>query len=333
MILNFFANLILTTAFLQLFPVDVGDVQRLALFPEAKDRSLSAYDILSLPQPHVLEANTTGPTKIKPNSLGVVTSAVSALVVDRKTKQILFEKNIDVPRSIGSITKLMTALVFLKTNPDLNAPAQLESLDFRQGGVQHLPFNELVTVKDLLYASLISSDNSATAAIMRLSGMSNGDFVARMNETAAEFGMEHTTFVDAAGLSQKNTSIVMDLVKMLDVVANNETIKDATEHSEFLIIGSSGKKYLLKSTDQLLKTFINQNPYHIIAGKTGFLPEAGYGLGTVLSRDGSGDIIIVVLGAETNADRFQDMKSLAVWTFNTFKWSMDITLSYDTYTH
>lgn len=325
MILQFFSHMILASALLQMFPVDVRDIQRLAT--QSTDQTPSLYSFFSLPNAHLPLVSEDVPTKIRPNSLGVVTSAESAIVVDRNTKQILFQKNIDVPRSIGSITKLMTAFVFLSTNPDLSAPAMLESEDYRAGGVQHIGFGETMTMKDVLYASLISSDNSATASLARLSGMTMQEFVVKMNKTAHSMGMDRTHFEDPAGLSPRNESVVSDLVKMLDVISHNDIIREATAHNEFTVTTTSGKEYVLKSTDQLLSSFINRAPYRVVAGKTGYLPEAGYCLSTVLAREGAGDIIVVVLGAETNADRFQDIKSLAVWAYQTFKWPNQ--LSYD----
>ena len=322
MMMKFFAQIILSTVLLQMFPVDAADVQRLATSSLKFGSSPSSYNAFSLPVSHlpIAQAAQPGPVKIKPISLGVVTSAVSAIVIDRKTKRILFQKNIDASRSIGSITKLMTAYVFLETNPDLNALAKLESKDFRAGGVQHIAFGETVTVKDLLYASLISSDNSATASLMRLSGMSEVDFIAKMNETAEHIGMYHTLFVDSTGLSPKNESVVEDIAKLLDITSQNSIITEATSNATYSVTSESGKTYSLSSTDELLDSFINQNPYHVVVAKTGFLPEAGYCLGLLFSNANSGDIMVVVLGAETNNDRFQDVKSLVVWTYETFKW-------------
>lgn len=323
MMMRFFAQIILSTVLLQMFPVDAADVQRLATSSLPIGSSPSSYDAFTLPVSHlpIAQAAQQEPVKIKPISLGVVTSAVSAIVIDRKTKRILFQKNIDASRSIGSITKLMTAYVFLESNPDLNSSAKLESQDFRAGGVQHIAFGEPVTVKDLLYASLISSDNSATASLMRLSGMSEGDFIAKMNETAAHIGMNHTTFVDSTGLSPKNESVVEDIAKLLDVTSQNTIITDATSNTTYTVTSANGKTYNLKSTDELLESFINKDPYHVVVAKTGFLPEAGYCLGSMFSNVNGGDVMVVVLGSETNTDRFQDVKSLVVWTYETFKWN------------
>jgi serine-type D-Ala-D-Ala endopeptidase (penicillin-binding protein 7) len=321
MIIKILAQFVLATSLFQVFPVDAQDVENLALRRKAENFSIhESLQGSSARLPENIDSSKA-PTKTKPTSLGVITSAHSAIVIDRESRQILFQKNIEVPRSIGSITKLMTAFVFLNTNPNLNDPVTIQSRDYRGGGVQHVSLNDPISTKELLYASLISSDNSATAALVRLSGMTHGDFVAKMNESAASMGMQKTTFVDATGLSSKNQSVVTDVALLLDTVSKNEIIKEATEHSTYAITGGSGRVYGISSTDKLLTTFVNQDPYKIVAGKTGFLPEAGYCFGSIFSRDGSGETIIVVLGSSSDTSRFQDVKSLVVWVYDVFKWN------------
>ncbi len=253
----------------------------------------------------------------------MVTSAVSAIVVDRRSGTILFEKNRDAPRSIGSITKLMTAYVFLEGRPDLSAPATLMPEDVRIGGIQHVQPGEPMRVRDLLYASLVSSDNSATSALVRLSGMAYGDFVAKMNETAALIGMSQTRFVDPTGLSAKNTSVVMDLARLLDKVSEHEIIQDATTRAQLSLQTETGSTFTLKNTNDLLGSFINQDPYKIVIAKTGYLPEAGYCLGALFSSHGTDEIMVVVLGSPSEAGRFQDIKAMAAWTYEVYEWKKD----------
>lgn len=322
MIVKLFTQLVLTSALFQFFPMDVGELERRALLPEAANRSFDLFANLQALQ-HLPQASdrSNAPTKVVPTSMGVVTSAQSAIVIDRESKEVLFEKNIYAPRAIGSITKLMTAHVFLLEDPDLDAPATITAEDVRLGATLHLPVGETVTVRNLLEASLVGSDNTATAAIARLSRLPLGDFVARMNEEAAVIGMQETTFADPAGLSSDNVSIVPDLAKMFDVVLENQTIREITQQATVRITSALGRTYAIESTDELLTSFVNQAPYQILGGKTGFLPEAGFCLGSIFSYEGEGDIIVVVLGSETKEGRFQDVKSLAVWAYQTFDWS------------
>ena len=70
----------------------------------------------------------------------------------------------------------------------------------------------------------------------------------------------------------------------------------------------------------MLGTYLNQTPYKIVGGKTGFLPEAGYCLGSLISENNGHEIIVVVLGSETKDGRFQDVKALAAWAYKVFDW-------------
>lgn len=322
MMVRLLSQLILATTVFQAFPIDAGVVERAATLPASGPRlRTGAAEVIALMRRPSLEAAPSrGPVKADPTSLGVVTSAVSAMVVDRESGEVLFEKNAEEPRSIGSITKLMTAYLFLQGKPDLEATTVLVPADVRAGGVQHLSLNDPVRVRDVLRASLVGSDNTATAALMRLSGLPGGDFVARMNEAASEMGMRKTTFVDETGLSSDNRSIAPDLVRLIDATMRVEEIRSATELAEVEILGASGRAYRVESTNELLATFLNRPPYRIVGGKTGFLPEAGYCFGSIVSEEGAHEVIVVVLGSESKDGRFQDAKALAAWAFKVFAW-------------
>lgn len=311
MILKFFSQIVLASTILQLFPVDVRDLEK-------QSSTYSIFDLSIAQDRSELIENI--PVKKDSSRLGIATTAISALVLDRKSGAVLFEKNKEKPRAIGSITKLMTAYIFLQTNPDLDSSAMILQDDIRDGGIQHIPFSEEVSVRDLLYATLISSDNTATSALVRLSKISESDFVARMNETAAAIGMKETQFVDPTGLSSKNVSVVTDLARLLDHVANIDAIRDATQRSSHLIQAASGKTFFISSTDELLESFMNQPPYKILTAKTGFLPEAGYCLATIFSRNGKDELIVIVLGSQSDKGRFQDVKSLAAWVYDVYEW-------------
>lgn len=324
MIVRLLAQIVLATSLLQMFPHDTALIEMAATLPESGQRvqtaaMFEAMELLGRPLPASADS-AREPVKIDPGSIGVVTSAVSAAVVDRATGKILYEKNASEPRSIGSLVKLMTALVFLEGNPNLDALASIQPEDLRYGGVQHIQVADEVAIRDLLHASLIGSDNSATAALVRLSGLSLGDFIARMNEKAASLGLQNTTFVDSTGLSSENRSVVHDIVKLIDHTMANPTIRTATELPTAVFTGSSGRTYYIQSTNELLGSFINQDPYKIVGGKTGFLPEAGYCFGALISENDVHEIIVVVLGSYTKQGRFQDAKSLAAWTFKVFDW-------------
>ena len=318
MIFRLLTQLVLATSLLQVFPYDPSLIEPQNFLPQAGERvQVASVFAQELP---VIKENIQAPVKNNPNSIGVVTSAVSAIVIDRATGKILYEKNPTESRSIGSITKLMTSLVFLEGDPNLEDQVSLQAADLRYGGRQHLQLNDKISILDLIHASLIGSDNSATAALARISGLSLGEFIARMNEKAASIGMQNTTFVDTTGLSPNNRSVVRDLAKLIDYSMKNSIIKASTEKEHIIIKGDSGINYSITSTNELLSSYINHSPYKIIGGKTGFLPEAGYCFGVVISEDGVHEIIDVVLGSYTKHSRFQDAKALASWVFKVYDW-------------
>lgn len=324
MIYKMLVEIILAASLVQIFPLDAGVVES---YTQSADSTVSSEvnfgTVMTAMRPSfpVAKDVARAPKKIRPESIGVVTAATTALIEDAASGAILYEKNADEARSIGSMTKLMAAMIFLSGNPDLNAAAVIEVDDFREGGRQHIPAGKTITIKDLLLASLVSSDNTATAALARLSGLSESDFVARMNEKAAEIGMTETTFSDPTGLSSENRSTAPDLVVMLRTALQNEEIRFATEQAAATITDAEGNTYQLENTNELLTGFINQDPYKIVGGKTGYLPEAGYCLGVEAQKDGGKNIFIVVLGSDSTTGRLRDVKALAVWAYNTYEWS------------
>ncbi len=318
------AKTLLTATLFDLFPVDAAMMEARTSSSttsvQVETDLAQAFFLVTHSLPEAADA-VRPPVKTDATSLGVETSAVSAIVVDRASGAVLFEKQADRSRSIGSITKLMTAFVFLSGHPDLSAPASLEAEDIRTGGRLYIPVGEQVTVKDLFLASLVGSDNSATAALARLSQLSEGDFVGRMNEAAAEMGLQETSFRDVTGLSPDNRSVAPDIAKMLDRVLQEEVIREATEQPSITITGSSGRTFTIEATDELLGSYLNAAPYKIVGGKTGYLPEAGYCLGTLISENDGHELLVVVLGSETNQGRFHDVKALAGWAYKVYRWT------------
>jgi len=313
---------VLAVSVMQIFPANMTIVEQHATFPEAEVRVAGAQNHFMETVSNFPVANNVDkrPTKTDPTSIGVVTSAISALVIDRKTGQVLFEKNDTSSRPIGSIVKLMSALIFLESNPDLEASASLLVTDLRYGGRQYIKTNEGMTVGDLLKASLVGSDNSAISALARISGLSNSAFVTRMNERALELGMNQTIFVDETGLSYKNRSVATDVAILVNEAMKNDLIRQTTQLSQASFVGTSGREYIIPSTDELLESFLNKQPYSVIGGKTGFLPAAGYCFGAVISEHHDHELIVVILGSESKHSRFQDAKALAAWAYKVYEW-------------
>ena len=105
--------------------------------------------------------------------------AAAAIVYDPETNQVLWEENSQDQRSIASITKVMTATVFLENNPDLTQPVTIARSDVYQASTTHLRANDKVTTDDLLHLLLIASDNAAARALARVSPYGSDGFIQR----------------------------------------------------------------------------------------------------------------------------------------------------------
>ncbi|HEX7879848.1 MAG TPA: serine hydrolase, partial [Candidatus Eisenbacteria bacterium] len=136
--------------------------------------------------------------------------AESAVVLDRRTGHVLWGKNADETRPVASLTKLMTALVVSESPLAMDDSITVTMDDVTGAGRSHVRAGNRVSIGDLYHCSLISSDNAATRALARATGMSSTAFVARMNQRARELGMEHSHYVETTGLDAGNVSTARD---------------------------------------------------------------------------------------------------------------------------
>ncbi len=249
-------------------------------------------------------------------SLGLEISAKSAIVIDEDSGAILFEKNSQEILPIASLTKLVTIDTVLEEGVDLYQEFNLIPSDFVEDPGLKLSFQDRVVVRDLLYASLVSSANNAAEAVSRTTGLSRGEFIERMNEKVKMMGLENTHFEDVTGLSAKNVSTAREFIKLAQEAFNNPEIQRATLIKKHIFkIVNSDREYAVNNTNKLLGSYLN-----IEAGKTGFTQEAGNCLALKVRNDNGKSILILVLGATTSENRFQEAKGLATWTFENYKW-------------
>ena len=257
------------------------------------------------------------PKKVVEDSYGVITQSKSVIVTDLASGATIFSKNPDAERSIGSITKLLTALVFLEKNPDLQLEEKITWFDYVEGGREYVKVGEKLKVADILGASLVGSDNMATLHLSGETKEERADFVERMNSKARELGLSHTRVVDPVGLESDNVSTARDLSVLLSTALAHPTIAQyIVKDSLALTVGAETVEVL--STNELISMSSGQE-YRVLGGKTGYIPEAGYCLAAAVESRGN-KIIIVVLGAPEKEQRFTDVQNLALWTFKTFSW-------------
>ncbi|HXS81834.1 MAG TPA: serine hydrolase [Methylomirabilota bacterium] len=225
--------------------------------------------------------------------------ARNAILLDPLTGEVLFEKNASRSVPIASLSKLMTALVFLEQNPDLEKEATVRADEIAGAGHTQLRRGEVVPLGELLRMSLMCSDNCATRVIAHSSGLTPDEFIARMNRKSIELGLTGTRFVEFTGLNEHNVSTAADVARLLHAAANEPLIAEITTTRSYEF-HTTRRWHTIGNTNRLL-----YGRYEVLGGKTGFIREAGYCFATWVRAQGR-DLIAVVLGAPTNATRFAD---------------------------
>src|SRR5207244_1525512 len=153
----------------------------------------------------------------------------------------------------------------------------IERADVFQASTTHLKTNDRLTVDDLLHLLLIASDNAAARALARISPYGSSGFVRRMNEKAAELGLESTSYADPSGLLSENVSSAYDMARLITHASADERIASIMRTPEYTVY-TSKRAITFHSTNHLL----GREDVDVRAGKTGFITKAGYCLATLL---------------------------------------------------
>lgn len=239
-------------------------------------------------------------------------SAPSALLMEAETGRVLFEKNAREKRPCASITKVMTLLLVMealdegkiKLEDEVAASAHAASMG---GSDIWLKEGEVMSVDDLLKATVIMSANDAAVVLAEYIAGSESDFVAQMNQKAAELGMKDTTFKNCNGLDEDgHLTSAYDVALMSRALISHEKIFDYTQ---VWMDSVRGGETQLVNTNKLLKT------YNGITGlKTGTTGKAGSCITATATRDGL-SLISVVLGCSNTKDRFDSAAKLLDYGF------------------
>ena len=158
-------------------------------------------------------------------SHAVSTSATSAILMDVNSGRVLYEQNADAKMLIASTTKIMTALVAIREGNLGDVVTINHETTLTEGSSMYLKEGEELTLETLLYGLMLCSGNDAAVAIAGHVGGSQTGFVALMNETARELGMEHSSFANPNGLDHENHySTARDMARLACAAVQNETL-------------------------------------------------------------------------------------------------------------
>jgi D-alanyl-D-alanine endopeptidase (penicillin-binding protein 7) len=236
-------------------------------------------------------------------SWAVDIQAKSWLIADGNGN-IIEQENIEIQQPIASITKLMTVMVVLDANENLNMPL---SQKFKGLSVNR---------EQLINLAVIKSDNVAAKMLCANYHRGYQNCINDMNHKAQILGMRDTIFADSSGLDNRNVSTPRDLIKLLLAAEKYSQIVYASNQSVTELVKR-------KKNKNIKWRFSNTNPlvtkYNVIVSKTGYVRASGGCL--VMSATIKGHKrLFVVLNSKTTRTRIHDMENLILQHVEKSNW-------------
>ena len=249
-------------------------------------------------------------------------NAKSAILMEESTGNILFESNPDERLPIASVTKVMTMLLIMeavdsgKISLDDMVTVSENAMSYG-GSTMFLETGEQLTVNDMLKGIAVASANDGCVAMAEHLAGSESAFVDMMNEKAKKLGMENTHFMNTNGLDEDDHySSARDVAIMSRELMKHETIFNYTS---IWMDTLRGGKFQLANTNKLIRFYDGANGL-----KTGSTSKALCCLSAAAKRNDM-QLIAVVLGAPTSAERFASAKSLLDYGFANYAVNTQIT--------
>ncbi|MGG3574906.1 D-alanyl-D-alanine carboxypeptidase family protein [Bacillus gobiensis] len=245
--------------------------------------------------------------------------AKSAVLIERDTGQVLYDKNSHEQLPPASMTKIMTMLLIMERMEQgkLKMSDKVRTSEYAasMGGSQiFLEPGEEMTVEEMLKGIAIASGNDASMAMAEHLEGSKEEFVNKMNEKAKELGLKDTVFKNPTGLPEEgHVSSAHDMALMAKELLKYEKITSFTGTYEDYLRENTDKKFWLVNTNRLIKFYPGVDGI-----KTGFTQEAKYCL-TASAKKGNMRVIAVVFGASTPKERNGQITKMLDFAFSQYE--------------
>lgn len=219
--------------------------------------------------------------------------AESAILIDARSGEVLFQKNADTRRQVASTQKLLTALLVARRG-DLDETVTIARPETLAEPIKlNLKVGEHYPRRQLLEAIMVKSANDACAALARDHSGSESAFAAKMNATATTLGATSSRFANSNGLPAAQYSTARDMARIAYHAYRVPVLREMMLKQNSLFRHNNGRITRLEATNKLLAA----SPEYT-GMKTGYTNAAGRCLvssGTMNGRD----VILVQLGSKT----------------------------------
>ena len=244
-------------------------------------------------------------------------SAPSAVLMEKETGAILYEKDAQAPGFPASVTKIMTMLLIIEAmesgalSADDIVTASARAASFG-GSCVYLEQGEQMSVRDMLKCiAVVSANDCAVAMAEHLCGTEEV-FVQRMNERAKELGLTNTHFSNCTGLFDdgEHFTTALDVALMSRELICHEAIK---EYTSIWMDSIRNGSFELANTNKLVYWYPGCTGL-----KTGYTSTALYCLSATAERDGT-EYIAVVMHADSAGERNRDAEAMLNYAFANYR--------------
>jgi len=232
---------------------------------------------------------------------------------------------------IASTTKLMTAHLATKYGTLTDVLTASDYAIEQGGSVMGLQRGEQISEEQVLYGLMLPSGNDAAHTLAEYIGRkllnnpqadaldATARFVQEMNNEAARLNMNHTHYMDPAGLDDTGYSTADDLTKILAVDLQDKELVKITTTQTYTAHDITGTiSHNIQESNRLVTTFAYPGAS---MGKTGFTPAAGHCLVASASRNGVTYVAAVLSTSSTAADASAiQARNLLDWGFNSVQY-------------
>ena len=235
------------------------------------------------------------------------TASRHAILLDAQSGQVLAQKRADERTAPASLTKMMTVLLAIEGEPDLDKQVTLPedifpALQTEKASMAGFAPGETVTVRDLLYGAMLPSGAECCETLARLVSGSEDNFAALMNQKAAALGMASTHFCNPTGLHDpEHVSTARDMARLLRAAMQNEMFRTIFATARYTVPPTNlhPDGFTMESTfwSELDGTELRRGKF--LGGKTGYTSAAGLCLASAAEVKGK-TYLMVTAGAQGN---------------------------------
>ena len=244
-------------------------------------------------------------------------AAPAAILMEKETGQVLYEKKADEPGFPASVTKIMTLLLIIEAmesgafTPEDTVVASERAASFG-GSCVYLEAGEHMSVRDMLKCIAVVSANDCAVAMAEFLCGSEEAFVKKMNDRAKELGLTHTHFSNCTGLFDdgQHFTTARDVALMSRELIRHESVK---EYTTIWMDSIRDGSFELVNTNKLVYWYPGCTGL-----KTGYTSTARYCLSATAERNGA-EYIAVVMHGETADSRNRDAETLLSYAFANFR--------------